>query len=62
PKIDQDNMISIRFIPPDYILDSTATGNIPNVALIKQDVQTVITHTPDEARQLLGIETLDDNC
>jgi LCP family protein required for cell wall assembly len=62
PKIDQENMISIRFIPPDYILESTATGNIPNVDLIKQTVQTVITHTPEEARQILDIQTLDDNC
>lgn len=62
PRIDQENMISIRFIPPDYILKSTADGNIPDVDLIRENVQVVISHSPEEARQILGIETLDDNC
>lgn len=62
PKIDQENMISIRFIPPAYITESTNTGNIPNVDLIRDHVQIVINSTPEEARSILGIETLDDNC
>ncbi len=62
PKIDQENMISIRFIPPAYITGSTSSGNIPNVDLIRNHVQIVINSTPEEARSILGIESLDDNC
>ncbi|MDJ0953286.1 MAG: LCP family protein [Acidimicrobiia bacterium] len=62
PKIDQENMISIRFIPPDYITASTSSGNIPDVDLIREHVQIVINSTPDEARTILGIDSLDDNC
>jgi hypothetical protein len=62
PRIDQDNMISIRFIPPTYITGSTSAGNLPNVDLIREHVQIVINNSPEEARQILGIETLDDNC
>ena len=62
PKLDQENMISIRFIPPDYISESTSAGNIANVDLIREHVQIVMNSTPEEARQILGIETLDDSC
>jgi LCP family protein required for cell wall assembly len=62
PKIDQENMISIRFIPPAYITGSTSSGNIPNVDLIRSHVQIVMDSTPEEARSILGIESLDDNC
>ncbi len=62
PKIDQENMISIRFIPPAYITGSTNAGNIPNVDLIREHVQIVVNSTPEEARSILGIESLDDNC
>ena len=62
PKIDQENMISIRFIPPDYITGSTTTGNLPDVDLIREHVRVVVTSTPEEARRLLGIEPLDDEC
>jgi LCP family protein required for cell wall assembly len=62
PKIDQENMISIRFIPPAYITGSTSTGNIANTALIREHVQIVINNTPEDARTILGIESLDENC
>ncbi len=62
PKIDQENMISIRFIPPAYITGSTTSGNIPDVDLIREHVQIVVNSTPEEARSILGIESLDDNC
>ena len=62
PKIDQENMISIRFIPPDYITGSTSNGNIPDVDLIRDHVQIVMNSTPEEARSILGIESLDDKC
>ena len=62
PKIDQENMISIRFIPPDYITGSNTAGNIPDVDLIREHVQMVINSTPEEARSILGLNTLDDSC
>ncbi len=62
PKIDQENMISIRFIPPAYITGSTATGNIADVDLIREHVRIVMNSTPEEARSILGIESLDDDC
>ncbi len=62
PKIDQENMISIRFIPPDYITGSNTAGNIPDVDLIREHVQIVINSTPEEARSILGLNTLDDSC
>lgn len=62
PKIDQENMISIRFIPPGYITGSTTSGNLPNTSLIREHVQIVINNTPEDARSILGIETLDENC
>jgi len=62
PVIDQENMISIRFIPPTYLTDSTNTGNIMNVDLIREHVQVVISSSPEEARSILGIESIDDAC
>jgi len=63
PKIDQENMLSIRFIPPTYLGGSDANGfNIPNTALIRQHVQIVIDNSLEDARSILGIQTLDDNC
>jgi len=63
PSIDLDNMISIRFIPPTYLEGFSDAGlNIPNVDLIREHVQIVINSTPEEARQILGIQPIDDVC
>jgi LCP family protein required for cell wall assembly len=63
PSIDLDNLISIRFIPPEYRSGFDATGlNIPKIDLIREHVQVVINSTPEEARQILGIEQIDDAC
>ena len=59
PKIDQENMISIRFIPPTYVAGTDENRyNIPDVELIQEHVQVVLTSTPEEARSILGIESL----
>ncbi len=63
PRIDQENMISIRFIPPTYIGGSDDNGfNIPNTPLIREHVQIVINNSPEDARRILGIQSLDENC
>lgn len=63
PKIDRENIISIRFIPPTYVAGTDSNGNnVPNVDLIKQHVQLVLNSTPDEARAALGLDTIDDSC
>jgi LCP family protein required for cell wall assembly len=63
PKIDQENMISIRFIPPEYLAGFDSNGfNMPNTNLIREHVQIVVNSTPEEARSILGIESLDDSC
>jgi LCP family protein required for cell wall assembly len=63
PKIDQENMLSIRFIPPTYLGGADDNGfNIPNTPLIREHVQIVINNSLEDARSILGIETLDENC
>jgi len=63
PKIDRENIISIRFIPPTYVAGTDSNGNnIPNVDLIKEHVQLVLNSTPEEARAALGLDTIDDSC
>lgn len=63
PDIDLDNMISIRFIPPEYRAGFDASGlNIPKTDLIREHVQIVMTSTPEEAREKLGIKPIADAC
>ena len=63
PKIDQENMLSIRFIPPTYLGGSDDNGfNIPNTPLIREHVQIVVNNSLEDARSILGIQTLDENC
>ena len=63
PKIDQENMLSIRFIPPTYLGGSDDNGfNIPDTPLIREHVQIVINNSLEDARSILGIQTLDENC
>ena len=56
-------MLSIRFIPPTYLGGSDDNGfNIPNTPLIREHVQIVVNNTLEDARSILGIQTLDENC
>lgn len=64
PSIDLEDMISIRFIPPQYRegFDEATGLNLPKTDLIREHVQIVINSTPEEARQILGIKQIDDVC
>ncbi|MDX2467542.1 MAG: hypothetical protein QNL12_09520, partial [Acidimicrobiia bacterium] len=63
PSIDLENMISIRFIPPEYRDGFDEAGfNIPKTDLIREHVQIVINSTPEEARETLGIKEIADAC
>lgn len=64
PIIDLENVVSIRFIPPDYHLkfrDDGKPGRVPNIELVHEHVDLVISD-PARAVQELGLERLDDVC
>jgi LCP family protein required for cell wall assembly len=64
PKVDLENVVSIRFIPPEYHLkyrDDGEKGRIANIELVHEHVKLVIAD-PDRAIEELGLEELDDVC
>ncbi|MCB1246234.1 MAG: LCP family protein, partial [Acidimicrobiia bacterium] len=64
PLIDLDNVVSVRFIPPEYHLkfrDDGKPGRVPNIDLVHEHVQLVLSD-PQRAVQELGLEQLDDVC
>jgi LCP family protein required for cell wall assembly len=64
PKVDLENVVSIRFIPPEYHLkyrDDGKPGRIANTELVHEHVQLVIAD-PERAIEELGLEELDDVC
>jgi LCP family protein required for cell wall assembly len=64
PKVDLENVVSIRFIPPEYHLtyrDDGKKGGIANIELVHEHVQLVIAD-PERAVEELGLEALDDLC
>jgi LCP family protein required for cell wall assembly len=64
PSVDLENVVSIRFIPPEYHLkyrDDGKQGGIANIELVHEHVQLVITD-PARAVQELGLEQLEDVC
>ena len=64
PAMDIDNIVSVRFIPPEYHLsyrDDGEPGRIANIDLIHEHVQLIIAD-PDRAVRELGLEQLDDVC
>ncbi|MCZ7532861.1 MAG: LCP family protein [Acidimicrobiia bacterium] len=64
PVIDLDNLVSVRFIPPEYSLgyrDDGKPGQVPNIELVHEHVALVIAD-PARAVQELGLEQLDDVC
>lgn len=63
PIIDTDNIVTLRFIPPDYLAGFTDAGaNLPDVELIQSAVRIVMDSSPAEAMAALGLQTLDDAC
>jgi anionic cell wall polymer biosynthesis LytR-Cps2A-Psr (LCP) family protein len=64
PMVDLENVVSIRFIPPEYHLkyrDDGNKGGIANIDLVHEHVQLVI-DDPERAIVELGLEALDDLC
>ncbi len=64
PDMDLENVVSVRFIPPDYHLkyrDDGQPGRVANVELVHEHVDLVITD-PERAIAELGLERLEDVC
>ncbi len=64
PLIDLENIVSVRFIPPDYHLkfrDDGEPGRVPNIELVHEHVDLVISD-PQRAITELGLERLEDAC
>ena len=64
PDVDLDNVVSVRFIPPEYHLkfrDDGKPGRVANIDLVHEHVDLVIAD-PQRAIQELGLEQLDDVC
>ncbi len=64
PKVDLENVVSIRFIPPEYHLkyrDDGKPGRIANIELVQEHVRLVL-DDPERAVAELGLEQLDDLC
>lgn len=64
PVIDLENLVSIRFIPPEYHLkfrDDGGLGRVPNIELVHEHVNLVI-KDPARAVEELGLDQLDEVC
>ena len=64
PGVDLEEVVSIRFIPPEYHLkfrDDGKAGRIANIDLVHEHVQFVI-DDPERAVKELGLEQLEDLC
>jgi len=64
PSVELDKVVSVRFIPPEYHLkfrDDGKPGRVPNIDLVHEHVDLVITD-PERAVRELGLEQLDDVC
>jgi LCP family protein required for cell wall assembly len=61
-KVQTDEIVTLRFIPPDYISGSNERGNIPNVELIREHTRLATSQNPQTVIEALGIESLDSTC
>jgi LCP family protein required for cell wall assembly len=63
PELDSDELVSVRFVPPDYTGRRTPEGyNTPDLEAIRHAVDTVVSLPPLEAIELLGLDDLDEAC
>ncbi len=63
PKVDTERITTIRFIPPTYVAGQDERGkDIPDVELIRRDVQVALTNPAAVAVSELGLEALDETC
>jgi len=61
-KVDTSEIVTLRFIPPDYISGSNERGNIPDVALIREHTRLATTQDPVTVIETLSLESLDSTC
>ena len=64
PKVSTEEIVSVRFIPPEYHLkfrDDGGAGRIANIELVHEHVQLVL-DDPQRAVAELGLNNLDDVC
>ncbi len=64
PAVDLEQVVSVRFIPPDYHLkyrEDGKAGRVPNIELVHEHVDLVIAD-PQRAIEELGLERLEDVC
>jgi LCP family protein required for cell wall assembly len=64
PSVDLDEVVSVRFIPPEYHLkfrDDGKPGRVANIDLVHEHVQLVITD-PARAVEELGLDQLEEVC
>lgn len=61
-KVRTDEIVTLRFIPPDYISGSNERGNIPNIELIREHTALATSQNPQAVIEALGIESLDSTC
>ncbi len=63
PKVDTERITTIRFIPPTYVAGQDERGkDIPDVELIRHDVQVALNNPTAVAASELGLEALDETC
>lgn len=61
-KVDTEDIVTLRFIPPDYISGSNERGNIPDVDLIREHTRLATSQNPQTVIEALAIESLDTTC
>lgn len=63
PKINAEELVSLRLVPPTYTGARTPEGyNTPRLNKIQRDVQTIVDLPPAEAIELLGLDTNEETC
>ncbi len=63
PVLDSDELISVRFVPPQYTGPRTEDGyNTPDLTAIRSVVDAVVTLPPEEVAEGLGLEDLQEEC
>ena len=63
PKLNADELISIRLVPPRYTGPRTPEGyNTPDLTVIREHIKAVVTLSPLEAVELLELASSDEEC
>jgi len=63
PKIDTSKIVSVRFIPPDYVAGYRPDRySIPDITKIQATINIATTLSPEEAMAALGLQPLTSTC